>query len=427
MKHFSSAASRPAISPAPSSAVLHPGFVPEISAEVEAPYLTHRDKDVAGVAANSIQTSVETSVEAWSEAEWNAIVSCDEPQMRHDFLRATEKSQMDCTATYVGASVNGRLSAVAVVYNTDIDVFTLASPRLARRVQKLRRGPLKRLLILRAAVCGPLITNCRPALAINDALEAKVRALLTQRLIETIDGLPGGGLRLFFELPPECVAQWGAALEKSGYAKGYSLPGCRLDLSWRDFEDYVGQMRKFYRRSVRDDEAAASELDIKIEADFAATAEEAHALYNNVVDNAQSVFQRLTPQFFKAFAACEQSRLVTAREKSTGRLVGMELLVVGGKVVQDIYTGIDYAFNARYHTYFNLIYPAIKLGLAEGHERVSLGQTSYAFKSRLGVSFFDNFLFLKHRNWFVNALISRFRNVICPITPTQTHRVFKES
>ncbi len=388
-------------------------------------FVSSRSATFPATVPHSLQTTIETTVEAWSQAQWDAIVPLDEPQMRHDFLRATEKSEMDCTATYVSVCLDGRLRAVGVVYHTDIDVFTLAPPRVAALVARARRGPLKRFLILRACACGPLITNCRPALVMDTTLDAETRDAVAQRLIETIDGLDGGSLRLFFELPPESVEQWGTALEKSGYVKGYSLPGCKLDLPWRDFEDYVGQMRKFYRRAVRDDETVADGLDIQVETDFAALATEAHALYNNVVERADTVFERLTPQFFEAFAACEQSRLVTAREKSTGRLVGIELLLVGDKVVQDIYTGIDYETNARYNTYFNLVYPAIKLGLIGGHKEVSLGQTSYTFKSRLGVSFFDNFLFIKHRNRLLNLVFRYLHGVICPPTPTKTHRVFK--
>jgi len=240
-----------------------------------------------------------------------------------------------------------------------------------------------------------------------------------------MDGLGSASLRVFFELDETASAQFGPALEASGHVKAASLPGTRLPVEWNSFEGYVGEMRKIYRRAVRDDQAKGAGLSIRIEEDFADLADEVFALYWQVLERAQSNFETLTPAFFREFAACKDSRLVTARLKETGQLVGVELLLVGDSMVQDLYTGVDYRYNEEFNVYFNLVYPAIELACESGFGFVSTGQTSYKFKSRLGIEPFRLSVYLKHRNPVINAILRRIHPLICPETPTVEHRVFK--
>src|SRR5262249_2146293 len=157
-------------------------------------------------------------------------------------------------------------------------------------------------------------------------------------------------------------------------------------------------------------------LDFSIVDDFSELAEEAWQLYANVLLHADHVFERLTPEFFRELARCEQSRLLTARERSTGRLVGVELLLCRHTVLQDLYTGFDYDCNPAYRVYFNLLYPVIEHAIDRGFATVSLGQTSYCFKARLGVTPYPLSIFIKHRHPVIHRLIVALRNVLFPET-----------
>jgi predicted N-acyltransferase len=373
------------------------------------------------------KVEVRDSISAFDADVWNAVVPSEEPQLRHDFLRAAEVSGAVQCPRYLTVSRDGRLAGVAVAFQSDIDLLTLAAPSLKAKINRIRRGPLKRLGVLRAHVCGPIITNCRPNLALAPWLEGKERREAARELARAVEDLPGGALRVFFEMPRQAVEDFGGALEECGFVRAASLPGTRLNIArdWHCFEDYVGAMRKLYRRAVRDDQERGQELHIAVESNFGHLADEVCALYSNVVARAQSTFRELTPAFFREFGACEQARLVTAREKSTGKLVGIELLLVGENGVQDLYTGVDYAYNERYNVYFNLMYPAIALACERGFAQVTTGQTSYAFKSRIGVEAFELSLYLKHHNPLVNALLRVLHPVICPTVETSSHRVFK--
>ena len=370
---------------------------------------------------------VRDSICDYDADEWNAALPDTEPQLRHDFLLAAQSSGMMHAPRYLSVSRGGRIAGVAVVFESNIDLLTLAAPSLKQWAARVRKGPLKRLGILRAHTCGPIITNCRPNLALAPWLEGAARADVARELAEAIEGLPGAGLRLFFELPDESVAEFGSALQECGFVQAESLPGTRIAIEddWTCLDDYTGAMRKTYRRAVRDDQERGAALDIRIESDFGHLAEEAHALYSQVLARAEATFEELTPAFFRALGNCECARLVTARERESGKLVGIELLMETPAGVQDLYTGVDYAVNDTYNVYFNLIYPAIALACEHGLSHVSTGQTSYKFKSRLGVQGFALSLFIKHHNPLINFLLRRLHPVICPHVEVVPHRVFK--
>jgi predicted N-acyltransferase len=365
------------------------------------------------------------SIHCFSVEQWNSVVPRDEPQLRHEVLAAVEKSDLGCPPRYLAVrDAAGNIAGVGVTYDVDIDLLTLASSKLQKTAQAIRRGPLRRFLIIRSVTSGPVMTNCRPNIWLAGNLNPAQRKAAARILVEALDKLDGASLRLLFEHPSETVEQFGSALLDHGYTQGASLPGTRLEIRWDNFEAYLAEMRKFYRRAVRFDQKLAAGLEIEVLHDFAHLADEAHALYANVVEKADSVFLKLTPDFFASFATCEQSRLVTAREKSTGKLVGIELLLVGDHVIQDLYTGVDYEANEKYNVYFNLVYPGIEMACREGKTCISTGQTSYEFKSRLGVKSHPLALFVKHRNPLANWAVRSCIGLLCPTVEVPVHRVF---
>lgn len=362
---------------------------------------------------------------------WDALVPRDEPQLRCDFLRAVENAAMMQGAVYLSVrresdahySDEEAIVGVAVVYQTDIDLLTLASPRLTSLASKIRKGPLQRFGFVGALSCGPVINNCRSNLFVSPHADPVLARRVVAALLQEIEGLKGNALRVLFEFTDEAAALYGPAMLQNGYVRGASLPGTKLEARWADFDAYLAAMRKFYRRAVNADLKAGRDLIISVETDFAHLAEEACALYENVMARAEVVMERLTPAFFRELGSLEQTRLVTMREAETNRLVGIELLIVGDNTLQDLYTGLDYELNDKHHLYFNLVYPGIRLACAHGLD-ISMGQTSYGFKSRLGVTSYPLHLFVKHRNPLVQALLRVGNKLLFPVVEAPSHRVF---
>jgi predicted N-acyltransferase len=358
---------------------------------------------------------------------WDELVPLDLPHLRAGFLRAVEESGFGHQPHYFCAWRGGELAGIAVAYAMPVDLLTLAPPKYTRWINALRNRLAPGLLFLSTMSCGPMITNCNPSFCLAADLSPEEQEEVIEALLESVEATPLGCLICAFEFPEAEAARYEGRMAARGWLKAPSLPGTRLPITFRSLDEYVAQMRKAFRRTVLKDRRAGAGLDFAVVDDFSGVAEDAWRLYANVLARADHVFEKLTPEFFRALAKFEQSRLVTARERATGRLVGIELLLCGETVLQDLYTGLDEEFDPKQRVYFNLLYPVIEYAAAQGFEALSLGQTSYQFKARLGAQPYPLFLFIKHRNRFIHRVIAALRPLLFPETRTTTYRVFRDA
>ncbi len=367
------------------------------------------------------------SISEVDSAAWDALASRDTPHMRYGFLEAVETSGFGKKPIYLQAWRDGRLLGATVAYVVSVDLLTLAPKKLAQKVNWVRDRWAPGLLQLSAVMCGPLITNCNHNFMLSDELTDQEQREVIGELIRSLEAIPGASVTALIEFNEEACERYGPPLEERGFFKAPSLPGTRLEVKWRSLEEYTALMRKAFRRTALKDRHAAEGIEFEIVDDFTDIAEEAYALYENVLAKADHVFEKLTPDFFRALARFDQARLCTARLRETGRLVGIELLLEGDTVLQDLYTGLDYSLNADYRLYFNLLYPVIGYAGERRMKTLSLGQTSYTFKARLGVQPYPLFLYVKHRNGIIHRILSSFQTSLFPETETQTFHVFRDA
>lgn len=134
----------------------------------------------------ALESDVCVDIRKFDAAQWNALISRDEPQLRHDFLVAAQQSGMMRNPQYITVKNAGRLVGAAVLSDNDIDLLTLAAPQIKELAAKIRKGPLKRLGILRAQTCGPVITNYRPNLVVATNLSPEAKSLVFLNLLSCL-------------------------------------------------------------------------------------------------------------------------------------------------------------------------------------------------------------------------------------------------
>ena len=381
----------------------------------------------ASVSPIELRVERARSIRDIDQGEWNALIPRDEPHLRYAFLEALETSGQCRESHYFRVFSGSELVGAAVAYHLRVDLLTLAPRRYTAWIDAVRSRIAPNLLFMGSLTCGPIVTNCRSNVYVSPLLDPTTRHNACLQIIAAVQATPKApGLTLFFEFDDRQAEVFAPAFLDSGFLQGVSLPGTFLDVRWNSLEQYVQLMRKAFRRTVVKDQAMAADLEFMVVDDFTEIADEAYALYRNVVRRADYVLQELTLEFFRAIAPITESRLVVARERGSGRIVGIELLLRGETVLQDVFTGLDYARNAEQHLYFNLIYPVIGYAGEQGFRRLSLGQTSYTFKSRLGVGVFPLWLFVKHRNPVVQRVLVTLKSMLFPPTKTASHKVFRD-
>jgi hypothetical protein len=360
-------------------------------------------------------------------ATWDALVPKDVPHLRSGFLKAAERGGMIQAPDYLLVSRDGRPAAAAVAYTLSVDAATLplpGPPSWVGRIRRLVPGSLLR----PHRICGSPISNGESGVYFDPQLSPDLRRPVLARIVQEVTRSSRLNHTLFFkDFGSEEVTGFANELEKLGFFSVDPGPGTRLVLRWSSFDEYMTAMRTKYRAQLRKDLKAGQDLEFSLLDSFAELAPRATALYLNVVAQAALTMQVASETFFATLSDFDQAKLLVARLRPTGEVVGINVLLFGDTCMQNVYIGFDYELNKRCRIYFNLFEYSLRLALERNCKVATFGQTSYDFKARLGANPFPLTAYMKHRLWPIHHLLRSSRDKIFPKTEeVVSHDIFHD-
>ena len=207
----------------------------------------------------------------------------------------------------------------------------------------------------------------------------------------------------------------------NGYARTPSLPACRIDLSYRDFEDYMERAlsyktRKNLRRKFRDADRLGK-FSMEVIRDFTPVLDEIYPLYRQVVTRSKFHFEVLTAEYFAGLAAALEGkgRFFVWRD-SHGKIVAFALCVLDGKTLRDCYIGLDYEIALDAHLYFISLRDIFSWAMENQIERYYSSPLNYVPKLHLKLELAPLDLYIRHVSPVINFF---FRHLIPILEPTR--------
>lgn len=358
-------------------------------------------------------------------AAWDQLVPRQAACLRAGMLQAMEESGVLEELTYLTVHRDDSLVAVAVVYTLQVDDAELYPGPMRRLVERIRlRHP--RFMRGSMRVCGSPISNASSGIYFSPELsdEERQRAM-DQIAAEVIRQTRNDQTIYIHDFRDDQVEQYAHRLETHGFFPVEPAPGTYLKVEWDSFDDYLGALARRYRRRIRRDMRDSSSLDFELLDSFDHLASPSTQLYMNVVGRCDRVLERLNESFFVAISRFDQAKLLVAREKDTGELRGVNLLMFGEDVMQNLYIGFDYQTNERHRTYFSLVQHSLRLAMEHGCRMVELGSASYEYKARLGAVPFRLTGYMKHPLPPIHWLLRASRKQLFPKQNAVQHAVFQ--
>ena len=177
----------------------------------------------------------------------------------------------------------------------------------------------------------------------------------------------------------------------TGFATGSTLPACRLDVRWGNFEEYLSAMRSHYRYRIGKAQDSWSDVSVS-RVDNEAFGEDLHGLYLNVFKRSRYKLEELSMDFFRKFPS-------DIDQFSVGdRPIAFVQTVRNGTEMIFMFAGMDYEVSQEYETYINILLHVIRKGIEAGCTSVDLGQTTEETKCKLGCKIFRKGLHVAHSN-----------------------------
>jgi len=145
-------------------------------------------------------------------------------------------------------------------------------------------------------------------------------------------------------------------LRQSGYTRVPSMPGSRLDLNFKDFEEYLQtrlshKTRKNLRQKYRK-AAAGMPLKMEVITDITPHIEELYPLYRQVVERSKYKFEELTKSYFAELGRRMGDRSLFFVWRQEGRAVAFSSCFGHEGILRDHYIGLDYRVALDSHLYF---------------------------------------------------------------------------
>jgi hypothetical protein len=209
-------------------------------------------------------------------------------------------------------------------------------------------------------------------------------------------------------------------LLKAGYARVPSMPGSRLELDFKDFEEYLTKklshktrknLRQKYRKA-----AAASTLEMQVVSDIEPYIDEVFPLYQQVLERSHYKFEELTKSYFVHLGRRMNDRTIFFIWRENGRAVAFSSCVCHQGVLRDHYIGLDYSVALEHHLYFVTFRDIVTWAIGNGYKHYYSAPLNYEPKYHLRHELAPLDLYVRTSWSWLNPL---FRAVVPFLEPTR--------
>jgi predicted N-acyltransferase len=310
------------------------------------------------------------SVTEIGQPAWDSLGG-DQPFASYAWYRFGETVMSGCTPVYILLAHQGINVARATFWVIRDEPLPLPWRPLRETIQAaLRRWPL---FICRSPLANaPGLILPEPPLR-RPALEALARAARAEALKYH------ASFQIFDYMEAE-TTRWGDWPEGFSFYED-SDPGTRMEIGWKNFEQYMKSLspkaRKHYRRYNRE----ADQLGIRIRQQDSASEDEIDAAIPLIREVERRHDASPNPWTRKLLENFKQIGATWLTARINDRIVGCELILEdrGTQMVTSLGLARDV-----FHVYFLLGYADIQDAIAKGVRTLRWGSGAYEYKQRLG-------------------------------------------
>jgi hypothetical protein len=215
-------------------------------------------------------------------------------------------------------------------------------------------------------------------------------------------------------------------MRRAGFVRVPSMPGSRLDLNFKSFDDYLQtklshKTRKNLRGKFR---KAASGPLVKMEvvSDIAPYIDELFPLYRQVLERSLYKFEELTKSYFVAISRRMSDRALFFIWRQNGKAIAFSSCVGHEGVLRDHYIGLDYSVALDYHLYFVTFRDIVNWAIENKYHTYYSAPLNYEPKYHLRHDLVPLDLYVRTSWDWINPL---FRLIVPYLEPTRYDPVIR--
>lgn len=177
---------------------------------------------------------------------------------------------------------------------------------------------------------------------------------------------------------------------------------------YETFDGYIDAIISKYKKRYRS--IAKKGLELRTvdfsEDDIQHNAAVIGVLFNNVQGKAGFKFTEADVRYMMSLKKNLGEKYLFRAYYLENIMVGFLSAIISDDLLEAHFIGVDYQYNHKYEVYQNLLYDFLKLGIEYKVQRINYGRTAMEIKSNIGAKAHVAHIYIKHRNKFLNWLIS---------------------
>lgn len=355
---------------------------------------------------SGLRTKVVRRIDKIPSADWEKVYP--DVLESYNFFHTLDESNLDQFAMHYIIIYDRKTPVAATTFFLlDYSLDTSINGPLRRITNSIKKR-LPNIFSIKAIVCGMPIGEGRIGSvgqkdAVMDAILRKLEHMAKKNKAAVIAfkdfSRPYTGL-----LDP---------LKKMGFARFDSLPTTKLDVKFKNFEEYLKTLSAANRYDLR---RKFKKVDgqVKINLEIADRLDEAvlkdvYKLYLDIVEKHDMGFELLPISFFSNISKNMPGSAKYFLWRIDGKLAAFLLCLVSKDMLIDYYVGLDYSIAHKYHLYFLKFRDVLNWCIENNVGRYEMGITGYEPKRRLGFEFVPLYIYAKLQNRAMRPIF----NFIC--------------
>ncbi len=216
-------------------------------------------------------------------------------------------------------------------------------------------------------------------------------------------------------------------MKRAGYARVPSMPGSRLDLNFKTFDEYLQtrlshKTRKNLRSKFRKASAAGG-VEMEVVRDIEPHLEELFPLYRQVMERSAYKFEVLTKSYFLQMSRRLSDRALFFIWRQNGKAVAFSSCAGHDGVLRDHYIGLDYAVALDHHLYFVTFRDIVTWALENKYHTYYSAALNYEPKYHLRHDLVPLDLYVRTSWDLVNPI---FRAIVPYLEPTRYDPIIRK-
>lgn len=368
---------------------------------------------------------------------WNKLAAHD-IFLQTTYLKALEASSPNnISVYYVGVFKNDDLVGIAIIQRVQLyaaDVFRNPSNTF---ITRLLKQIISRVLRGNILVVGNLMHTGQHGVFFNsktlsyytflDTLNSAIETLKTRILKEQNKKIR---LILFKDyFSQDEIHSHSDLLLSNKFYKVKAQPNMIMSIkpNWVVLNDYIGEMTTKYRTRFKRAKKKLNNITCH-ELDAEAIKKHASQIYNlylNVSENAKINTFILSEHHFSSLKESLQHNFKLFGYYQNEKLIGFYSLILNHTTLETYFLGYDEAHQYQNQLYLNMLYDMANFAIDHKFKSVIYARTAMEIKSSVGAVPQEMFMYIKHTNRLLNALLQRIFKIMNPKQKWEERHPFK--